>query len=259
MEGREYSSTDDDDDVYSNHHVNLNSDDEEEHDLLDSNDGTYVIQVPKDQIYRVPPPENAIFAEARRIAVPGKKSRCTANCIMLNLLILTLLIILIIGITLTIVDKEDPHFRIRHVNVTTQGKGKQKQHEFNFTLRSKNTNGHSVVIFEKGGNTVLSFRDRHVAKGKFPSFEQDTDSLEIMKLKLVSGSGKTLPKMIGNSINGTSNAPIKLSLGYSVPLRFKVGLFTVKSKKLSMVCNLKVKRLSKHTKILSQDCDYSIS
>ncbi|XVF36736.1 hypothetical protein REPUB_Repub19eG0083900 [Reevesia pubescens] len=35
--------------------------------------GTYVVQVPKDQIYRVPPPENALIAERHRSNHQGNK------------------------------------------------------------------------------------------------------------------------------------------------------------------------------------------
>lgn len=257
MEGRDDSSTGG---VYPNHHIKSNSDDEEEYkDLLETNDETYVIQVPKDQVYRVPPPENAIFAEQRRNAVPATKSVFSINCMLLSVLVLSLIITFITGICLTVADKDDPTFRVHRIYVTTKGKGKHKQHAFDFTLRSKNTNGHAVVSFDKGGKASLSYGDRSLAKGQFPMFKQDTDSLKYAKLKLVSGSGKKLPKAIEKSMNGTSHTSIKLLLGFNVPLRFKVGVFRVKSKTLSITCNVRVKRLINRARILSQDCDYSTS
>ncbi|KAL8226355.1 hypothetical protein R6Q57_016187 [Mikania cordata] len=256
MEGREYSSTGD---VHSNHYIKPNSDEEDEYeDLLDTRDKTYVIQVPKDQIYRVPPPENAIFAEQRRAVVPKRK---TTNCLLLSILALSLIIILITTICLTIADKADPTFRVHRIRVTRKGKGKSndKQHEFDFTLRSKNTNQRAVIMFQNGGKASLSFNEKPLAKCRFPTSKQDADSLEYITLKLVGGSGKTLPKVIRKSINGTSNTPIKLLLGFNVPLSFKVGVFPVKSKSLSIVCNVKVKRLTNRARILTQDCDYSTS
>ncbi|KAF5784648.1 hypothetical protein HanRHA438_Chr10g0431961 [Helianthus annuus] len=259
MEGREHTSTGN---VHPNHHIKPNSDDDEEYeDLLDTNpDETYVIQVPKDQIYRVPPPENAIFAEQKRVAVPATKSMFSAKCMLLSIVILLLVIGLITGLCLSMTDKKDPTFRVHRVHVTTKGKGKDKQHEFDFTLKSKNTNGHAVILFGKGGKASLSYRDtRSLAKGPFPTFKQDTNSLKYERLKLISGSGKTLPKVIQKSMNGTSHKAIKLLLGFNVPLSFKVGVFSVKSKMLSIACNVKVKRLTKRARILTQDCDYSTS
>ncbi|KAK1435485.1 hypothetical protein QVD17_01249 [Tagetes erecta] len=258
MEGRDDSSTGS---VYPNHHIKPNSDDDKEEykDLLDTYDETYVIQVPKDQIYRVPPPENAIFAEQRRNAVPATKSAFSIKCMLLTALVLSLIVIFITGICLTVADKDDPTFRVHRIYVTTKGKAKHKQHAFDFTLRSKNTNNHAVISFDKGGKASLSFGDRSLAKGQFPMFKQESDSLKYAKLKLVSGSGKTLPKAIQKSMNGTSHTSIKLLLGFNVPLRFKVGVFRVKRKTLSIVCNVKVKRLINRARILSQDCDYSTS
>ncbi|KAL6578320.1 hypothetical protein OROMI_010648 [Orobanche minor] len=48
--------------------------------------GTYVVQVPKDQIYRVPPPENASMLEQRINGGHNKRgqccfSRCCNSCI----------------------------------------------------------------------------------------------------------------------------------------------------------------------------------
>ncbi|GJU99096.1 hypothetical protein Tco_1328367 [Tanacetum coccineum] len=83
MEGREYSSTGN---VYPGH-IRPNSDDEEEEDLVSTQDETYMIQVPKDQIYRVPPLENAIFVEQRRIAVTERESRFTLHCMLLCILV----------------------------------------------------------------------------------------------------------------------------------------------------------------------------
>ncbi|KAL9144086.1 hypothetical protein ABFS82_14G274700 [Erythranthe guttata] len=42
--------------------------------------GTYVVQVPKDQIYRVPPPENAIMLEQRNLKNQDKQKRSSCCC-----------------------------------------------------------------------------------------------------------------------------------------------------------------------------------
>ncbi|XP_024976184.1 NDR1/HIN1-like protein 13 [Cynara cardunculus var. scolymus] len=258
MEGREYSSHGNTDRAYNNHHIQPpSSDDEEESDLLPEHNSTYVIQVPKDQIYRIPPPENAIVAERYRITVPERKSCITWSCIMTFVLMVLLFIGFITCISLAVADKQDPGFRVRHIRVTTKGKGQKKEHEFHFTLRSKNENDRADIYFLKGGRSSLTFRERTIAKGRFPAMEQDSDSLENLKLKLISGSEKKLPMEIKKSLNGTFHRPIKLTLKFEAPVRFQVGAFPVKDKKLSIVCNLKVNKLTKNARVLSQDCDYA--
>ncbi|KAF4400488.1 hypothetical protein G4B88_023281 [Cannabis sativa] len=65
---------------------------------------TYVIQIPKDQIYRVPPPENARTAELRlRKPLNNSKARKSTNraCLFLLCIVITLLVVgLVIGLTL---------------------------------------------------------------------------------------------------------------------------------------------------------------
>ena len=162
-------------------------------------------------------------------------------------------------ISLTVADKHDPGFKVRHIRVTTTKlKGNRKEHEFHFTLRSKNDNDRAAIHFLKGGRSSLIFRESTIAKGRFPAMEQDSESLENMKLNLsVNGPEKKLPKEIKKSLNGEFRRPIKLALKFDAPVRFKVGVFPVKNKKLSIVCNLKVNKLTKNARILSQDCDYA--
>ncbi|KAK9216051.1 hypothetical protein WN944_008058 [Citrus x changshan-huyou] len=52
--------------------------------------GTYVVQIPKDQIYRFPPPENALHAQQRDPDINQKKRACmSAFAFILNVLLLS--------------------------------------------------------------------------------------------------------------------------------------------------------------------------
>ncbi|GAU24548.1 hypothetical protein TSUD_148890 [Trifolium subterraneum] len=59
------------------------------------NPGTYVVRVPKDQIYRVPPPENAHIVEQHHSA-PPKKTNCT-RCYCITFIIIFLAVVILIG------------------------------------------------------------------------------------------------------------------------------------------------------------------
>lgn len=56
--------------------------------------GTYVVQIPKDQIYRFPPPENALHAQQRNIDSNQKKRACMSCCLCFALLAAILVILL---------------------------------------------------------------------------------------------------------------------------------------------------------------------
>uniref|UniRef100_A0A5B7C1F1 Uncharacterized protein n=1 Tax=Davidia involucrata TaxID=16924 RepID=A0A5B7C1F1_DAVIN len=67
--------------------------------------GTYVIQVPKDQIYRVPPPKDALLAECHRNPPRQNKSCCTC---FLCIFIITLILGLVGGITSIFLKRYNP-------------------------------------------------------------------------------------------------------------------------------------------------------
>lgn len=75
------------------------------HDSIITNDGqttfrsgTYVVQIPKDQIYRFPPPENALHAQQRDPDINQKKRACM-SCGLCFALLAAILVILL-GIAL---------------------------------------------------------------------------------------------------------------------------------------------------------------
>ncbi|PNY08438.1 late embryogenesis abundant hydroxyproline-rich glycoprotein [Trifolium pratense] len=57
--------------------------------------GTYVVRVPKDQIYRVPPPENARIAEQHRSA-PRRETNGT-HCCCIAFIVFFLAVAILIG------------------------------------------------------------------------------------------------------------------------------------------------------------------
>lgn len=222
--------------------------------------GTYVVQVPKDSIYRTPPPENAEIAERRRNAPTQKPARGRIKCVLLSIIILVIFSGIICGIILVVITKDDPRFRIERVRVTTKGKSRQQKHEFDITLETRNPNAHTIILFDTHGKTSLSFKDKKFAKGKFPSSKQEPKNSKDVTLTLMSSSNKKLPIEIRKSMNETnakSPNDVEILLEVRVPVKMKFGTIDMKSKTLSMLCHFKVNNLGKNSRILCQDCDYS--
>ncbi|KAI3706154.1 hypothetical protein L1987_76412 [Smallanthus sonchifolius] len=222
--------------------------------------GTYVVQVPKDQICRTPPPENALIAERHRNATNKKPFSGPLRCVLISIIILVLLSGIILGIILGVIKKDDPRFRVERVHVTTKGKTRQQKQEFGITLVSKNPNAHTIIIFDDHGKAYLSFKDRKFVKGRFPSSKQDPKNLKDIKLTFTCSSKRKLPLEIRKSMNGTnvkSQKHVEILLEFRVPVTMKIGALQMKSKTLSMLCHFKVNNLAKNSRVISQDCDYS--
>ncbi|KAI3762193.1 hypothetical protein L1987_52617 [Smallanthus sonchifolius] len=238
-----------------NHHYNHNLDTNNPQNLCP---WTYVIQVPRDSIYRTPPPENALLVERHLNAPTKKPSNGPIKYVLIFLIILKIFLGIILWIIFVMVKKDDPRFHVERVHVTTKGKTRQQKHEFDITLASKNPNAHTIILFGDHGKTSLSFKDKKFAKGKFPSSKQDPKNSKDVKLALTRFSNTKLPQEIQTSMNETSKKTqkhVEILLVFRVPVKMKIGILQVKSKTLSMLCHFKVNNLAKNSRILSQDCD----
>ncbi|CAI9259514.1 unnamed protein product [Lactuca saligna] len=70
----------------------------------DAPPGTYVVQVPKDRIYRTPPPENALIVERYRNSPAKKQSNCV-KYLLISIAIIVLLLGFIGGIMLVVIKE----------------------------------------------------------------------------------------------------------------------------------------------------------
>ncbi|KAF5746808.1 hypothetical protein HS088_TW06G00983 [Tripterygium wilfordii] len=210
--------------------------------------GTYVVQIPKDQIYRVPPPENARIVERLRIpGKNGKRKKCCSPCCCCSIIVaIVILIGLAIGISFLILRPKNPKFSIQNVLVK-----QKKSPTYNITLNINNPNPKAGIIYKQGGSTSLSFRQREIARGKYPKFYQDRDSSSLIGVVL-DGSKFVLPKEIEKSMK--SKMIVSLSLNMNLPISLKNGIFGTKNVELLVACDLKVDTLAKGARIISQTC-----
>ncbi|KAF5201565.1 NDR1/HIN1-like protein [Thalictrum thalictroides] len=220
--------------------------------------GTFVVQVPKVQIYRVPPPENAMFME--RFRTPEQQKRpCSifvTKCFLFSVILVLILGVCAALIYLTIRPKY-PTFSIEDVLVKTIRSKHQQQHvEYHITLNSNNPNDRMNIIYDKGGSISLSFKKHEIAKGNTPALQQDSHEDKDLVLVLP-GSKAKLPSEINKSLSGQEKKKTKLALSLSVKIPVKMEIWIVKlwSMDIAIECDLEVNTLSKDTRVLHQKCD----
>jgi hypothetical protein len=222
---------------------------------------TYVIQVPKDQIYRIPPPENALIAE--RLRKPGKrnkkKSRRCSFCLLLTGVILVVLALIGIAIaTLYFVfNPKGPSFSVVQAlvkNPKSSSTHKHSQPGYEISLRVKNPNEFMGIYYRSGGVATLSFKGKKIAKGKFPRSYQDMKKSTKIKVVL-KGSNTTLPRQIDKSVKDKkSKLPIFLALNVKFQVKMKLGTIKTWIIDTDVACKFKVRKLGMGTKILWQKC-----
>ncbi|CAK9154234.1 unnamed protein product [Ilex paraguariensis] len=79
-------------------------------------------------------------------------------------------------------------------------------------LKAENPNQHTSIFYEQDGDASLSFKQKEIAVGKYPPFNQSPKNSNTFKIVL-HGSNTALPKEIDKGLNSTnSKARISLSL-----------------------------------------------
>lgn len=215
---------------------------------------SYVVQVPKDQIFCVPPPENAVLAE--RHGNPfrsnkGKKPRrprCCL-CICVSVVLLVLVLALIAAFVYVLLTPKDPTFHVERVVVKNNTRP-----DYGITIRAKNSNEIVGIDYKAGGVASLSFKQRGIAKGKYPSFKQDSKKSTSFRVDF-HGSNIVLPKEIQKSMKSPKpKIKVSLSLKMDVHARIRVGALHYGSMKFVAACDFTVDTLAKNSRILSQKC-----
>jgi hypothetical protein len=223
--------------------------------------GTYVVQVPKNQIYRVPPPENALIAERHRNPAGNNEENnnnnrrcgCCSLCSCLSSLLIVLLIVLglIAGIISVLLGPKDPTFYVERVVF----KAKSRSPEYDITLRAKNPNKFAGILYKKGGVASLSFRQREIGRGNYPTFFQDHTNSTVFGIVFHGSNEIMLPREIEKSMKSLkAKVQVSFSLKLDVMARMRIGILKSGSMKFSVACDLTVDTLAKDTRVLEQKC-----
>ncbi|XP_048426874.1 NDR1/HIN1-like protein 13 [Pyrus x bretschneideri] len=222
-------------------------------------ENTYVVQIPKDQIYRVPPPENALIVERHRNPENKKSSCCTIRCLIIGAIVFSLCLILsitLLSLSLTVKPKE-PKFSISNVHVknpkSKSDTGKNLHPGYEVSLKVNNPNGHGIN-YEGSEGASLLLKEKRIGKGKFPLKKQEKDSSATVKLVL-DGSKGALPREVEKSIENT-NSKMHLPLTLKMDLSVKVkGFIKTWKMETEVECHFQVNTLGKGTEVLQQKCE----
>lgn len=217
--------------------------------------GTYVVQVPKDQIYRVPPPHNARIAERQKNRQPpsSKRSGCCKCLLCLFLLVVIVLIVIgvLVGISILFAKPRNPLFRVDSLVV----RNSTGSREYDLKLEAQNPNAETGILYKEGGVASLRFKESQIAHGKYPSVHQGKKKTVAVPMVL-KGSNSRLPEEMKKSLQtGNTKVHVSFLLNISVPARMKSGFFSEQNSDIAVVCNFTVDTLAPGTRVLSQRCE----
>ncbi|KAF5749814.1 hypothetical protein HS088_TW03G00140 [Tripterygium wilfordii] len=213
---------------------------------------TYIIQIPKEIIYRVPPPENAAIVEQFRTPVKKDRSHCKR---IVWIIVALALIALVIGVTMAVLhhifSPQVPSFSIDKVVLKTLKSSSHQRSNFGFevTLKAKNPNERMDISYDTG-DVLLLLKEHKFATGEMPELHQDEGGSSDVRIGL-KGSSATLPK----EIEKAKDHPVSLTLKMHVKVKFDAPILNIGSKDMDVVCTFKMNKLmGKSSKVQSQQC-----
>ncbi|KAJ8568370.1 hypothetical protein K7X08_027903 [Anisodus acutangulus] len=223
--------------------------------------GTYVVQVPKDQIYRYPPPGNSRRYEALTKRKPRRSCcrRCVCNTFSL-LLILIIALSITAGVLYLVFRPESPKYTISDVAIRNFNlmSSSPVSPEFDVTIRAENRNNKIGVYYWKGISVTVVYSGINLCNGKLPAFYQSTNNVTVFQTPL-KGSNVMLGTAIKTALrNEQKQGKVPFTVNIKAPVKVKVGAVKTWEITVKVKCDITVNALTAKSKIISKDCKYSV-
>lgn len=226
--------------------------------------GTYVIKIPKDQVYRVPPPENA-----RRYNQYTRRNhrRCRCCCCFSWLIGIIFVLVVLIGIAAGVLylvfRPEAPNYSIdsiaiRGINITSPSSTAAMSPEFDVTVRADNPNDKIGIHYETDSSAEVFFNEVRLCNGALPAFYQPSNNVTVFETAL-KGNGIQLRSEDRRALlEAQTKREVPLTVKLRAPVKIKVG--SVKTWKITVKvdCDVTVDKLTAQAKIVSKHCDYGV-
>ncbi|CAL1404599.1 unnamed protein product [Linum trigynum] len=233
---------------------------------LPARPGTYVIQIPKDTIYKIPPPENAKRFEQLTNKNPGggRSRRCCGGGARLwlwaSISFFAAFLFLIatgVGVFYLVVRPESPRFVIQSASIEGFNSSGPISPRFELAVAAHNRNKKMGVLYRPGSSAAVYYNGIELAAGSIPAFEQGKDELTSFKTAL-KGEGIVLTSAVRRSLSdGENRGAVPFRLTATALVKFRLGAVKSWTVIANVDCELTVDMLTANAKIVSQKCDSS--
>lgn len=225
---------------------------------------TYIIQIPKEQILRQPPPEHAHRAKvyARRPIRRRLMRRCCCS-------VIAALICLIIvsgaaaGILYLIVRPKAPSYSLSSVNVTglnpvLTSASTALSPIVKATIEADNTNKRLSILYQSGGTVDLYFEDTKLCSGNWPKFRQGPKNITDVQLQMTASGILLTADTRDALVSDQKNKSVPFRMHAKVPVKVKYGPITTWKITAKVKCDITVDGISGEMSVLKKDCSAKI-
>ncbi|KAL6867272.1 hypothetical protein ACP4OV_015296 [Aristida adscensionis] len=227
---------------------------------------TYVVQVRKDQIYRIPPPENAYLAERYRAERAGAGKRgggggapCSP-CLLRTLgalLVAAILVAAAVAISVVVLRPDVPSFTVDRLSIRNTTTGREQRLAFDLFATAINPNK-MTALWYRDGKARLVHRGTTLARGGVgePAVGGEDATDFTMRLRGVPQRDGRTPKVVDRGLKG-SKEHVALHLAVEASVQVHVGALGFGTKRLAVSCEIGAAGLREEVRITSQKCKSS--
>ncbi|KAD7477639.1 hypothetical protein R6Q59_007369 [Mikania micrantha] len=224
--------------------------------------GTYIIQIPKDQIYRIPPPENSrkMLKLARQKPHRSFCRRCFCWTLATAFILLVLLSISA-GVLYLIFRPEKLKYTIDSVSINGINLTSSTPINPRLTvgIRAENPNDKlSVFYVGKGSSVIVNYAGVKLCDGQLPAFEQPANNVTVIQTAL-RGSNIVLARDVHSRLveqERERHVPLKVKV--KAPVKIKIGAVKTWEITVTVKCDVAVDRLIQKSMIVSKSCNYRV-
>lgn len=222
--------------------------------------GTYVIQIPKDQVYRIPPPENARRFQnySRRKYRRSKCGLCLCS-LLGSIVVLAILAGISAAVLYLVFRPESPNYSIDDIaikGINTTASSAEISPAIDVVLRAKNPNDNIGIFYGKDSSVTVYYSDVELCNGAMPAFHQPSNNVTVFKTALTGPGIKLTASMKKALRDSEKKGKVPLKLNMKAPVKFKVGSVKTWTLAVKFRCDVTVDKLTAEAKIVSKDCEY---
>ncbi|CAI9774547.1 unnamed protein product [Fraxinus pennsylvanica] len=216
---------------------------------------TYVIQLPREQIFRYPPTEST--RKFRTSNLKKNRRSCCRRCCCFTLCLILLLIVaacIAAGVFYLIFRPESPRYtvdriRMKGFNLTSTA---PISPGFDVSIKANNPNDKIGIYYLKDGAASVFYNDVRLCDGVLPTFYQPKNNITVFQTTL-KGSSIVLARAVKTELlNAQKMSTVPFVLRVKTPVKIKVGSIKTWEINVKVKCDVIVDALNEKAKIISK-------
>ncbi|XP_030458731.2 NDR1/HIN1-like protein 13 [Syzygium oleosum] len=223
--------------------------------------GTYVIQIPKDQIYRVPPPENeGRYGRRTRRENPRRPLRRCCCCSIAAVAALVVLLAAAAGVFYLVVRPRSPGYAVSGISIggLNLTSSSPVSPAMDVAVRANNPNGKIGIYYLEGSSAEVYYADLKLCDGALPAFYQPANNVTVLDAALKGGAMVLTSQVRQALASDQGQGSVPLTVKVTAPVKLKVGAVKTWKITVKVTCDVTVDKLTATAQIGSTECDYGV-